>query len=186
MAQLYVGRTLAEMKAETTRMGSSPQDGGTVAMIVSRPAKGERAVLQQAELDTQKGLIGDNWFARGGDKALNDPEYIGRQIAIINSRVIEAISPDRERWQLAGDQLIVDLDLSLENLPVGQQIAIGSAVLEITEVPHNGCKVFAERFGADATRFVNSKAGKQLRRRGVNARVVQSGSIAVGDAVTKR
>jgi MOSC domain-containing protein YiiM len=58
-------------------------------------------------------------------------------------------------------------------------------VIEITAKPHTGCKKFAARFGQDAIKFVNSPLGKELHLRGVNARVIQSGTIQVGDAVKK-
>jgi MOSC domain-containing protein YiiM len=86
---------------------------------------------------------------------------------------------------MAGDQLYLDIDLSADNLPVGQQLAIGTVILEVTDEPHTGCGKFTERFGSHATRFVNSKEGRQLRRRGVNTRVVQGGTIRSGDTVVK-
>ena len=92
---------------------------------------------------------------------------------------------DAARWPLAGDQLYVDLDLSVDNLPPGARLAIGTAVVEITAVPHTGCRFFSDRFGADATKFVNSPEGTQLRLRGLNAKVVQAGSVRVGDLARK-
>jgi MOSC domain-containing protein YiiM len=107
------------------------------------------------------------------------------QLNLINARALALIAQDEERWQLAGDQLIVDLDLSKENLPPGTQLALGTAIIEVTAQPHTGCNKFAARFGVDAAKWVNSPAGKELQLRGINARVVQPGKIRVGDAVTK-
>jgi hypothetical protein len=42
-----------------------------------------------------------------------------------------------------------------------------------------------ERFGVEAMRFVNSSVGRQLRLRGINARVVQTGVVRVVDRVKK-
>ncbi len=107
------------------------------------------------------------------------------QITLMNSRVIGALAGEPARWPPAGDQLFVDLDLSEENLPAGQPVAVGTAVLEITALPHTGCAKFTARYGQDAVRFVNSPEGRRLRRRGANARVVQGGAICAGDAVRK-
>lgn len=177
--------TLAEIEARLDELGPSPQDNGTVEMIVCRPDEGQRKVLEAAELDTTEGLVGDNWRKRGSRHSEDGSALIEAQIAIMNSRNIQAIEPEHDRWPLAGDQIFVDIDLSAENMPAGQRIAIGSAILEVTELPHNGCGKFAERFGSGASRFVNSKEGRENRRRGVNTRVIRGGTIRQRDTITK-
>jgi MOSC domain-containing protein YiiM len=107
------------------------------------------------------------------------------QLNIMNSRAIALIAQDKERWQLAGDQLFIDMDISIENLPPGTKLALGTAIIEVTPVPHTGCKKFVARFGLDAMQFVNSPVGKLLRLRGLNAKVVQPGVIRVGDTIKK-
>ena len=57
------------------------------------------------------------------------------QINIMNARAAALVAQQKERWQLAGDQLFLDMDLSKENLPAGSQISIGSAILEVTQCP---------------------------------------------------
>ena len=103
----------------------------------------------------------------------------------MNARVIDLIAQDHSRWQLAGDQLFIDLDLSGANLPAGTQLALGSAIIEVTPEPHTGCGKFVSRFGVDAMKFVNSPTGRRLHLRGINAKVVQPGVVRVGDAVRK-
>ncbi len=100
-------------------------------------------------------------------------------------RATALIAGPRDRWPLAGDQLYVDLDLSIDSLPAWTKLAIGGAVVEITDQPHRGCAKFTQRFGLDAHRFVNSEVGKALNLRGVNARVVQPGTIRPGDVITR-
>jgi MOSC domain-containing protein YiiM len=99
--------------------------------------------------------------------------------------VIALVARHPDRWQLAGDQLFIDLDLSADNLPPGTRLALGSAVIQVTDQPHTGCKKFVERFGADALRFVNSPLGRELHLRGISARVVQPGVIRTGDLARK-
>ena len=84
-----------------------------------------------------------------------------------------------------GDNLFIDMDLRPDNLPPGQRLAIGSAVIEITAVPHTGCVSFVERYGKAAVVFVNAPKGKAMRLRGIYARVVQDGRVTVGDRVVK-
>ena len=47
------------------------------------------------------------------------------QLNIMNSRAIDHIAQSKERGQLAGDQLFIDLDISEENTPPGTQLSIG-------------------------------------------------------------
>lgn len=177
--------TATELEASLSEVGESPADNGTVEMIVCRPNYAEREILETADFDTEQGLLGDNWKIRGSRHTEDGSAHPEMQITIMNSRIIQSIAQERSRWSHAGDQLFLDLDLSAENLPIGQRIAIGTIILEITPFPHTGCKKFTERFGSDATRFVNSKEGRQLRRRGVNSKVIQSGTISMGDIVLK-
>ena len=72
------------------------------------------------------------------------------------------------------------MDLSAANMPPGTQLALGSAVIEVTDQPHTGCRKFVERFGVDAMKFVNSSIGTELHLRGINARVVRAGRVRAG------
>lgn len=177
--------TGAELNAGLDEVRRSPQDQGTLEMIVRRPQVDKREVLEQAKLDIEEGLIGDNWKTRGCPKTPDGNAHPDMQLNIMNARVIALLAQNRERWKLAGDQLVIDMDLSADNFPAGTQLAIGSAIIEITPEPHNGCKKFMARYGSDALKFVNSPLGKQLHLRGVNAKVVRSGLIQRGDIVSK-
>jgi MOSC domain-containing protein YiiM len=168
---------LSTLEAGLDDIRQAPGDDGKLELIVRRPAVDEREVLAEGQLDTAAGLAGDDWLNRGAD-----PE---RQITVANARAVALVAQSRDRWPLAGDQLYVDFDISDENVPPGTRLEIGTAVIEVTEPPHRGCKKFAARFGLDALRFVNSKDGYALNLRGINARVVQSGVIRPGDVIRK-
>jgi len=175
-------RTKEELHNGIEHIQQSPTDRGTVDGITIRPVVDKRISLEECELSPEVGLHGDRWAQ---DFAEADPFDPRTQVALMNTRVIGLLSPDRERWPLAGDNLFVDFDLSNENLPTGQRLAIGSVILEITEVPHNGCGKFMERFGADAAKFVNTHEFRHLNLRGIYAKVVQAGTIRCGDVITK-
>ena len=168
---------LSTLEAGLDEIRRAPIDDGKLELIVRRPTVDEREVLDEGHLDPADGLVGDDWINRGAD-----PE---RQITVANARAVALVAQSRDRWALAGDQLYVDFDLSDENTPPGTRLEVGSAILEVTEPPHRGCKKYAARFGLDALRFVNSEVGYALNLRGVNARVVQPGVVRPGDVVKK-
>ncbi|HEY8952457.1 MAG TPA: MOSC domain-containing protein [Candidatus Dormibacteraeota bacterium] len=154
-------------------------------MIVARPGVDQREVLSEGWLEAGGGLKGDTWRARGSNRTPDGSANPDAQLTLMNARVAAAIAGDRESWPLAGDQLYVDLDLSLANLPAGSRVQVGSAVIEFSEAPHTGCAKFSARYGNDAQRFVNSQAGRDLRLRGANCRVVVAGMVRQGDAIRK-
>jgi len=177
--------TAEELHAGLDHIRAAPKDQGVVEMIVRRPAIDEREVLDEGELDVDEGLVGDTWKARPSRRMPDGLAHPEMQVTLVNARAIALLAQDRDRWALAGDQLYVDLDIGVDNLPPGTQLALGSAVLEITDQPHTGCAKFSERYGVDAVRFVNSPEGTALKLRGVNARVVTAGSVRRGDTISK-
>ncbi|MBK8989127.1 MAG: MOSC domain-containing protein [Chloroflexi bacterium] len=176
--------TLEALRAGLPYVRQSPPDNGRLALIVSRPAEDERVVLAAAVLTQANGLEGDTWLERESRHSPDGRADPDRQLTLVNIRALQIISPDETRWPLAGDQLYVDMDLSPENLPPGQRVKVGTAVLEITAAEHRGCLKYAQRFGNDALKFVNQD-GWPLRLRGIYARVIQDGTAAVGAAISK-
>ena len=177
--------TLVELEAGLDTIRQSPREESVLAMIVRRPAVGEREVMEEGKLDLLEGLIGDTWRMRGSSRTGDGSSHPDMQLTIMNARVIALLAQEKERWPLAGDQLYMDFDLSVDNVPAGTRLIVGAAVIEVTAQPHAGCNKFIARFGLDALKFVNSPVGKQLRLRGLNAKVVHSGVIRVGDQVKK-
>lgn len=178
--------TTAALEAGLEQVRRSPADGGRVELIVRRPAEDAREVLEEGRLTLTHGLVGDTWRARAGGLPAGRSPDPNLQVTVMNARLAALVAGRADRRQLAGDQLYVDLDLSGANLPPGSRLAVGSAVIEVSGKPHRGCKKFSERFGLDALRFVNSEIGRELRLRGLNARVVVAGTVRVGDAVRKQ
>jgi len=164
---------------------ASPRDGGRVVLVVRRPAVGARELAAEAMLDLQAGLVGDNWLTRGSRLTPDGSADPDRQVTVMSARAAALVAGGPDRMPLAGDQLYIDLDLSVDNLPAGSLLRLGQAVLRVSAAPHLGCAKFVERFGAEAMRFVNSRTGRRLRLRGLNARVVVPGVIRPGDIAAK-
>jgi len=172
------------LEAGLSEILAAPSDLGTVELVVRRPTEGEREVLDVGVLDIDEGLVGDRWLpAVGGTYGAGDGK--SAQITLMSARVIGLVAGNRKRWPLAGDQLYVDLDLRFENLPPGTRLQVGSAILEVSDLPHTGCGKFTARFGSAATRFVNAKPNRELRLRGMNTRIVTRGTVRPGDTIRK-
>jgi MOSC domain-containing protein YiiM len=178
-----IARPREELDAGLADVLAAPRDRGTLELIVRRPGPmGERELLDLGRLDPDAGLEGDRWAA-----ARNGRRRPEAQLTIMSARAAALVTgvSDHERWAQAGDQLYVDFDISQTSLPAGSRLEVGEAVVEITADPHTGCSKFSRRFGVDALKFVNTKRGRELRLRGVNARVVEGGEIRPGDGVRR-
>jgi hypothetical protein len=174
-----------ELEAGLEYVRKSPKDDGELQLIVRRPATASREVLEQGRLDPMYGLLGDNWQTRGSSRTPDGSAHRDMQLTIMNARLVALVAREKPRWELAGDQLYIDMDLSADNLPAGTHLVLGSATIEVTPQPHTGCAKFVTRFGVDAMKFVNSPRGRQLRLRGMYAKVVEPGVIHVGDRLRK-
>lgn len=177
--------TTADLLAGLPQVQAAPAQHGQLRGIIRRPDTDVREVLEAGELTAAAGLVGDRWAARCTRRLPSGALNPDTQLTLMNVRMLALLTRDESRWPEAGDNLLVDLDLSQANLPVGQRLRIGSAILEITAEPHNGCAKFSRRFGPEALKFVNSPAGKALHLRGVYAQVVADGHVRVGDTITK-
>jgi hypothetical protein len=180
IAHCCCGALRAEVTGQPTFVGA-PADAGELKAIVVRPAHGVRRDVESVKISLAGGVEGYHWAKKCWKETADGRPHPDAQICIMNARAIALIAGTRENWPAAGDNLYIDVDLSPENLPPRTRLTLGSATIEITAVPHNGCQNFIDRYGRDACVFVNTGEGKKLRLRGIYARVVKDGRVAVGD-----
>ena len=176
-----------ELEQAMVEVLASPQQQGSLQAIFVRPAENERRSLGDAELSQATGIVGDRWLTDHWQHLPDGSSDPDTQVSIMNFRILRQLSGGTaEAMGLAGDNLIVDFDLSDENLPTGSRLRVGTdVVIQISTTPHTGCKKFVERYGKAAQQFVNSEQGKQHHLRGVLGKIVRPGTIRVGDTVTK-
>jgi MOSC domain-containing protein YiiM len=179
-------RTRKQLDAGLAAIRESPRDHGMLTWIAYRPAAGERVVVDSGALDVVVGLVGDTWHQRPSSRTPDRSPHPEMQLTLMNARVIELVAGERDRWAMAGDQLYVDLDLATDNLPPDTHLQIGGAVIVVTAQPHTSCAKFTDRFGSDASRWINAPTGRALNLRGINARVVEPGQVHRGDAICKQ
>lgn len=174
-----------ELEQGLSEVLESPSDNGRLTSIFVRPAPDERRELTTAVLTPAGGIEGDRWATENSHRSQAAPDPRS-QVSLMNSRYLRQIAGHVDALCLAGDNLIVDLDLSEASLPTGSRLAIGSeVVIEISDVAHTGCSKFEKRYGKEARTFTNNERGKQLHLRGRYAQILVGGSICVGDTVSK-
>ena len=111
-------RTTAELEAALDHLRAAPTDTGEVTLVVRRPERLEREVLDEGELDPEAGLVGDNWRSRATSRAVEDGRHYEAMLTLMSARMVALLADADDERALAGDQLYVDLDLSVDNLPV--------------------------------------------------------------------
>jgi MOSC domain-containing protein YiiM len=171
-------RTFEELESLWATVPAPPRERGTLRLVCRRVEPGVHETPDEAELSVQAGLVGDRW------SAAHDPDH-ETQVTLMNATVAELVAAGRQPLHEAGDNLLVDFDIGYDNLPPGSRLRIGQAILEVTAAPHSGCSNFSGRFGQDALRWVNWRHWRERRLRGVNTRVIEGGTIRVGDEVTR-
>lgn len=152
-----------------------PKDAGELALIVARGDDGHRDTPKRVRLSADGGVPGDAW-------SRDCPEKLDAQLALMRVDVARLLA-NGQSLALFGDNLLVDLDLSLDNLPAGSRLRLGGALLEVTPEPHTGCVKFRQRFGGDALRLTADRRFRSLRLRGIYAKTLQEGEVALGDAI---
>jgi MOSC domain-containing protein YiiM len=167
-----------DSRAILDHVRSSPKDNGLLKLIVLRLPNERRQTPSQVILSAANGVEGDRWSLKPNPNPLS-------QVSVMNARFLEAIAGDAARMNLAGDNLIVDLDLHERNLPSGARLRIGQAVIEVTDCPHTGCAKFERRYGKIVRDLADTPEGLALRLRGLYARVVHEGEVRLGDIISK-
>ncbi len=153
----------------------APADVGTIDLLVARGDNGERALPESALLTIDGGLTGDRW-------ARQQKYGPGYQLATTQTGFARVVA-NGQSLALHGDNLFLDLDLSRANLPAGSILQLGGAVTSVTEIAHNGCKKWVQRFGLPAMQLNMTPEFQQMRLRGLYLRVVEAGVVNVGDRV---
>lgn len=178
-----VSLTVAELDARWSIVPSAPRDHGNVVQVCVRPDLDQRAFPESIELCPKRGAIGDRWERRTWmhlEDGSPDPRV---QVAVASGRMMNFLRSLTGCDHHPGDTFIVDLDLSVGNLPVGTRLAAGSAVIEVSDVENDACAKFATHFGSDVFSWIRADTNREKRLRGLFARVVTGGVVRNGDEV---
>jgi hypothetical protein len=165
---------LEELVHRSQKLAVPARNEGRLRLIVSRAEDGARQTPETVELTIENGVPGDAW-----GRGTRNPET---QITVMRHDIAELIASG-QALTVFGDNFFVDLDISTPNLPAGTRLQVGKAVVEVTPLPHDGCRKFNARFGSDALRFVQARETRNQNYRGIHWRVITPGSVSVGEKV---
>ncbi len=177
--------TGAELKAALGHIRAAPADGAAVEMLCLRPGYGERRFVDEITVTRDQGIPGERWQTQPWLRLDDGSPHPGIQISILSRRVLDLVWRDRENTVHPGDTFVADMDLSEDNLPVGQILQAGSAHLQVSDVFNNGCVKWKTRYGVPALEWINLPDHRALRLRGILCRVLRDGVIRNGDRLKK-
>lgn len=163
----------------------APKDNAPILTLCVRPAEGEREFTQTLRLDPEQGVVGDRWLRKTWiylPDGQPDPRI---QVCLMGSRVLELVRREGNGAMHPGDNIIADMDFSEANLPVGQRLRVGTAVIEVSDVFNTACSKWQQRYGADSLKWINLPENKPLRLRGILALVVEAGEVRLTDTIRK-
>lgn len=177
--------TAAELAAALPAILAAPRDAGVVRMLCARPRPNARIFPDRLTLTRAAGVAGDFEMRRPWltlPDGSPDPRI---QVSIMPWQVLQLVWRDCDRVAHPGDNIAVDMNLTAENLPEGTLLAIGTAMLRVTDVPNDGCAKWKVRCGRAAHDWVASPDHLPLRLRGLYCRVEQDGEVRLGDILCR-
>ncbi len=155
----------------------APKTDAPIHILCLRPDRGSRDFPPSLTLSRTLGVLGDRWLTTSWltlPDGSPDPRI---QVSILPKRVLDLVWKDGALHP--GDQIVADLDMSEDNLPVGRLIQAGTAVLRVSDEPNLGCVKWKVRYGAESLDWI--AAHPALRLRGVLCSVEQDGTLHLGD-----
>lgn len=155
-----------ESQLAALQYGAHPR----VDALFEKPAPGVHAYVDNVSVESGKGVAGNHarvsWW--------KGQPVTGREVTAMAREVLAVLGAQAA---VPGDNLITR-DLDLRALREGDQLRVGTVVLERTAGMHRPCSLFARRISEEAR-----KAVLATNTRGALFVVLQGGIIRVGDTI---
>ncbi|MFT6089771.1 MAG: hypothetical protein ACJAWM_001153 [Sulfitobacter sp.] len=177
--------TTAECEAALEHILAAPDSGAVIGQLCFRPDFEQRSFPDTLEMTVKHGITGERWTKKPWLTLPNGDPDPRIQVSILSQRVMDLCWRDRENTVHPGDPIVVDMDLSAANLPVGTRLSAGSAILEVSDKFNTGCIKWHDRYGNDSLRWINKADHREYRLRGILCKIVQDGTVKVGDQLIK-
>lgn len=177
--------TRSELNSALPSVLDAPKNGAKVELLCRRPDRNQRDFTDHLRLTQAGGIEGDYemkkpWLTLPDGSP--DPRI---QVSILPKRVLDLVWRDRENVAYPGDTIIADLNVTLDNMPVGTRLQVGGAVLEVSDVWNEGCAKWKVRMGREAYDWTSAPEHEALRLRGIYCSIVGDGMVRIGDTITK-
>jgi hypothetical protein len=163
---------------------AAPRTAGPIHLLCARPKPNQRSFPASLTLTRAVGVVGDFEASRPWlvlEDGSPDPR---NQVSLMSSRVLDLVWRDRNPRNHPGDNIVVDLDLSHENLPTGTLLQVGTAILRVSDEPNDGCVKWKVRCGKPAYAWVRALDHAAYRLRGLFCSVEQDGTVTLGDRIS--
>ncbi|MCP4822059.1 MAG: hypothetical protein GY883_22985 [Shimia sp.] len=164
---------------------AAPKDGAAISHLCLRPERNARRFVDQITLTKAQGIPGERWTTQPWLRLDTGAPHPGIQVCIIPKRVLDLVWSPSEDVLHPGDTFAADLDTSEANMPEGQLLSVGSAILRVSEVFNDGCVKWKARYGEDVYRWVRDPEHRHYRLRGLLCSIEQDGVIQTGDVLRK-
>lgn len=164
---------------------AAPKDGAAISHLCLRPVRNTRRFVDEIRLTKAQGIPGERWATQPWLRTIDGTPHPGIQVCIIPQRVLDLVWSSEEDALHPGDTFAADIDTSESNLPHGQLLTVGSAVLRVSDVFNDACAKWKGRYGSDAFDWIRAPEHRALRLRGLLCSVEQDGVIGTGDKLRK-
>jgi hypothetical protein len=175
----------AELDAALPSVLDAPRDAGIVRLLCTRPKPNARNFPEVLTLTRSAGVTDDYhqaqpWLTLADGRP--DPRI---EVSIMPWRVLDLCWRERDRVAHPGDNIAVDMILAEADLPPGTRLAVGTAILRVSDVPNDGCAKWKVRCGRDAYKWITTPEHLKLRLRGLYAQIEQDGEVRIGDTLRR-
>ena len=177
--------SFAECEQALDHINRAPLDEAEIDCLCARPDFGTRAFPDKLILTVDHGILGERWTHSPWLTLPNGDPDPRIQVSILSKRVMDLCWRDRERVIHPGDPFVVDMNLGEANMPVGTRLAIGTAIVEVSDKFNTACVKWRDRYGQDSLHWMNLARNRPYRLRGILCRIVQDGEVKLGDRLAK-
>jgi hypothetical protein len=177
--------TAEELDAALPSVLAAPNDAGVVRCICTRPKPNTRHFPEVLTLTRSKGATGDYHPAQPWLELPDGSPDPRIEVSIMPWRVLDLCWRERDRVAHPGDNIAVDMTLAEDDLPPGTRLAVGTAILRVSDVSNDGCVKWKVRCGRPAYDWITRPEHLKLRLRGLYAQIEQDGEVRIGDTLRR-